>query len=127
MALPGRAVVAAAGLETLGVKCLDRVMVGRAERDMRALALEALVQIEPQRRLALRAEARAVPVFRAEHEAERRKWCSVEPHAGVEIAGFDADMVVHDDLQNLARCHALEISQSVQAEAFLENLAHAPR
>src|SRR5581483_9182721 len=73
MAMAGRAVVAAAGLEAFCVEFLDRGMVGRAERDMRALALQALVQVKPQRRLALGAEPRAILVFRAQHEAERRQ------------------------------------------------------
>src|ERR1700729_4278351 len=97
--MAGRAIVAAAGLEAVGVKLLDCGVVRRAERDMRTLASGALVQIEPQRRLALRSEARTALVLRAEHETERRQRRGIEPHTGVEIAYFDADMVVHDDLR----------------------------
>ena len=39
------------------VKLLDRGVVGRAERDMRAGAGRSLVQMQPERRLALRAQS----------------------------------------------------------------------
>src|SRR5580704_2971241 len=50
----GPAIVAAAGLDALAVEFLDRSMIRRAERDMGAGgALKTLVQIEPERGLAL--------------------------------------------------------------------------
>src|SRR5258708_18722544 len=95
----GGAVVAASGLDALGVELRDRGVVGRAERDMGAGALETLVQIKPERRLSLGPEARAGLVARTQDMAERRQRCGVEAHTGVEIAYFQSDVVVHDDLQ----------------------------
>src|ERR1700680_1797876 len=60
------AVVAASGLDALGVEFLDRRGVGRAKRDMGAGAPEILVQIEPERRLALGPEARGGLVARTQ-------------------------------------------------------------
>src|SRR5262249_45968263 len=54
--MSGSAIVAAAGFQALGMEFSDRGMVGCAKGDMRAAILQALLQIEPQRRLALRAE-----------------------------------------------------------------------
>src|SRR4051812_6753557 len=78
VAMTGGAVVATAGLQALGMKLFDGGMVGRAERDMGAIILQALVQIEPERRLALRPKTCAVLVLRAQHMAERRECCRVE-------------------------------------------------
>src|SRR2546426_11448045 len=61
------AIVAAAGLDALGVEFLHRVMVFRAEGDMGAIRLLALVQMQPERGRALRAEAGAAVVARAQH------------------------------------------------------------
>src|SRR5271155_3555421 len=80
------------------MKFPDRRMIGRAEREMRACARLPLVQIKPQRRLALRSETGAVGVARAQHKTERRQGCAIKTHAGVEIADFDSDMVVHGHL-----------------------------
>src|SRR5258707_2264920 len=67
------AVVAASGLDALGVEFLDRRVVGRAKRDMGAGAPEILVQIEPERRLALWPESRAGLVPPTHDIAERRQ------------------------------------------------------
>src|SRR3954463_4977842 len=55
----GAAIVAAAGAQARGMKFLDRGMVGRAERNMRAGADGLRAQIEPQRRRARGAETSA--------------------------------------------------------------------
>src|SRR5258708_25454109 len=81
----------------------DRSVVGRAERDVGAGGGNSLVQIKPQRRLALGPEARAALIPRAQDISERRQGCRVEAHAGIEIADFQSDVVVHDDLQLNAR------------------------
>src|ERR1700687_3698127 len=47
------AIVASAGLQSLCVKFLDRRVVGRAERNVRARAARPLMQIKPERRRAL--------------------------------------------------------------------------
>src|SRR6185437_2925247 len=47
MAMSGRAVVAATGLQALGVKLPDRGMIRCAKGDMRAGVFQPLVQIEP--------------------------------------------------------------------------------
>src|SRR5260370_1548550 len=48
----GAAIVAASGLQSRGVKLLDRGVVGRAERDMCAGTGPPFVGTKPQRRLA---------------------------------------------------------------------------
>src|SRR3954471_24379581 len=92
---PGAAIVAAAGLQALGMEFRDRGMVRRAERDMRTGA-RALVQMQPERGFALGAEARAGIIARAQHKAERRERGGIEAHAGVEICDASSDVVVHD-------------------------------
>src|SRR6185437_11567965 len=79
----GTAVIAAAGLQAVGMKALDRGMIGRAERDMRARAAALFGNIEPQRRLARRSKTRAAVVARAQHMAERRQSRRIEAHTGV--------------------------------------------
>src|SRR5439155_1245796 len=91
----------ASGLQSVGVKFLDRGVVGRAERDVRAGGGWPLVRIEPERRLALGAKSCAGSVARTQDESERRQCRRVEAHAGVQIADFQSDMVVHDDLRSL--------------------------
>src|SRR6266566_2043720 len=97
----GGAIVAASGLQSVGVKFLDRGVVGRAERDVRAGGGWPLVRIEPERRLALGAKTGAGSVARTQDESKRRQCRRVEAHAGVQIADFQSDMVVHDDLRSL--------------------------
>src|SRR6202011_1986588 len=99
----GGAVVAASGLQALAVEFPDRGMVRCAERNMGAGSGQSLMQIKPQRRLALRPKAGAAVVARAQDIAERRQCGSVEAHASVEISDFQAEMVIHDDLQSRAR------------------------
>src|ERR1700692_3769111 len=69
----GAGFVAAAGLHALGVEFLDRVMIFRAEGEVGAGSGRPLVQVKPQRRLALGPKTRAVFVFRAQDIAERRQ------------------------------------------------------
>src|SRR6185437_6810973 len=127
MPVASGAVVAAAGLQSLGMGFLDRGMVLCAEGDMGAGVLETLVQMQPQRRLTLRPEARTIVVFRAEYIAERRQRRGVEAHGGIEVTDFQSDMVVHDALRSArVKPRDLEISYSMQGDAFLENLALAP-
>src|SRR6185437_9842545 len=124
----GGAIVTAAGLEALGVKFLDRGMVRGAKGDMRAGVVQALVEVEPQRRLALRPEARAVRVLRAQDIAERRERGGVEAHRRIKVADFQSDMVVHDDLPLRARSsRPMEITYSIEPGMFLEILAHPAR
>ena len=78
------------------MKLLDRGVVGGAERDMGAGIGLALVKMQPQRRFALGAKARAAVVARAQYIAERRQRRGVEAHAGVEIANAQTDMIVHE-------------------------------
>src|SRR5881397_209254 len=85
-ARPGAAIVAAAGFQAFGVELLDRRMILGAERDMRRRSRRSLVQMQPERRRALRAKARAGIVARAQHKAERSERRRIEAHAGVEIS-----------------------------------------
>src|SRR4051794_39974774 len=62
-AMSGCAIVAAAGLQALGVKRLDRGMILGAECEMRARAVQPLVEVKPQCRFALRAETRTALVL----------------------------------------------------------------
>src|SRR6185369_8027655 len=94
----GSAIVAASRLHSLRVEFLDRGVIGRAERDVGAGRDGTLVRIKPECRLALRPKTRAGSVARTQHVSERRQRCRVEAHAGVEVADFQPDMVVHDDL-----------------------------
>src|SRR4030081_1822110 len=73
---------------------------------MAAGARKPLVQIEPQRRFALRSKPRAAFVARTQDISERRQCGRVEAHAGVESSDFQSDEVVHDDLQRMARSKA---------------------
>src|SRR3954465_13849733 len=57
LARAGAAIVATAALQALAMECLDRIMIPSAKRDMRAIGLPPLVQVQPQRRRALRSEA----------------------------------------------------------------------
>src|SRR5579864_3700358 len=98
----GAAIVAPAGLQALAVEFRDRRMIGGAERDMRAFALQTLVKIEPERRRALGPKAGAALVLRAQDVTEWRQRRIIEADAGVEIADLEADMVVHDDLHDIA-------------------------
>src|SRR5512140_3287315 len=84
----GAAIVAAAGLDALGMELPDRVMILRAKGDVSAGGRRALMRVKPQRGLALGPKARAVLVFRAQDIAERRQCRGIEAHAGVEIADF---------------------------------------
>src|SRR5262249_12080069 len=86
LARASAAIVAATGLDTLGVEFLDRVMVFRAEGDVRTACLLAVVQMQPQRGCALWAEAGAAVVARAQHEAERGGRCRIEAHRAIEVA-----------------------------------------
>src|ERR1700719_3192708 len=61
-----RAIVAASGLDAFAMEFSDRGMIGRAKGDMGAGAGISFVQIQPQRRLALRPKPRAARIFRAE-------------------------------------------------------------
>src|SRR5215218_5367629 len=56
---PRAAIVAAAGLQPLGMEFTDRGVVQRAERDMRPGAGSALVQMQPERGLVLGPKTRA--------------------------------------------------------------------
>src|SRR2546425_4576856 len=62
----GGAIVAASGLRSLRVEFLDRGVVGRAKRNVRAGSGWPLVRIKPQRRLALGPKTRAGSVARAQ-------------------------------------------------------------
>src|SRR5882757_2281920 len=64
LAMTRLAIVAAAGLQARGVKLLDRGMVRRAEGDMGAAIGLALVQMQPERGLALGAKTGAGIVAR---------------------------------------------------------------
>src|SRR6266404_6944884 len=98
----GAAIVAASGLQSRAVKLLDRGVVGRAERNMRAGRGRPLVGIKPERWLALGPKTRAGSVARTQDVPERRQCGHVEAHAGVEVADFQSDVVVHDDLRFLS-------------------------
>ena len=91
----GAAIVAAAGLQSFGMEFLDRAVIRRAERDMGAGAGSSLVQMQPERGLALGAKARAGIIARAQHKAERREGCRIEAHRGIEVSDAQSDMVVH--------------------------------
>ncbi len=97
------AIVAAAGLQALGMKHFDRGVIGRAKGDVGAGVGLALVQMQPERGLAFRPKTRAVVVARAQHITERRQRRGIETHAGVEISNAQSDVVVHDSLQCEAR------------------------
>src|ERR1700722_5484884 len=94
----GSAVVAASRLDAGGVKFGDGGVIGRAECDVAARGGRPVVQVKPQRRLALGSEARAGLVARTQRISERRQHGGIEPHAGVEVADFQSDMVVHGGL-----------------------------
>src|SRR5438552_3748906 len=96
----GAAIVAATGLQAFGVEFLDRGMIPGAEGDMGAGLRGALVQMQPERRRALRPKARAGIVLRAERITERGKGRGIEANTGVEIANAKSDVVVHDGLQS---------------------------
>src|SRR5258706_16301404 len=74
----GAAIVAASGLQSRGVKLLDRGVVGRAERNMRAGRGRPLVGIKPERRLALGPKTRAGSVARTQDVSDRRQNGRVE-------------------------------------------------
>src|SRR5689334_20283635 len=57
LARTGAAIVAAAGLEALAVKAFHGVMILGAERDVDAVGLAALGEMQPERRRTLRPEA----------------------------------------------------------------------
>src|SRR6202044_1110233 len=63
----------------------------------------ALVQIQPQRRLALRSEPRAAGILRTQDIAERGQCRDIEADAGVEIGYPDSDMVIHGRLHSFSR------------------------
>src|SRR5689334_7066236 len=88
------AIVASSGFDAVGVKFPDRLVLAGPERDVGA-ADASLMLVEPQRRFALRAETRAIFVAGAEDVTERGERRGIEADAGVEIADFDADVVVH--------------------------------
>src|SRR5947209_11131864 len=118
------AIVAAAGLQALGVKFLDRIMVGRAEGDVGACTVAVLAGVEPQRRFALGPKACAAVVARAQHIAQGFQGGFVETHAGVELFDLQSDVVVHGDLRSSARGGAVRRSPYlIPRDAFLENLA----
>src|SRR5436305_6306476 len=94
----GRAVVATAGLDALGMEFPDRGVIGSTEGGMRAFALLPLVQIKPERRFILRPEARAIVVARTQDITERCQCRGVKANAGIEIADFYSDVVVHEGL-----------------------------
>src|SRR5436305_12042153 len=54
---------------------------------------------KPQRRFALWPGARAIVIARAQDITERRESSRIEAHAGIEIADFYSDVVVHEGLQ----------------------------
>src|SRR5262249_57818482 len=90
-----RSVVLAACGEAALVEGVDAGAARRTERHVRARALRILRGVEPERRLALRAEARARGVARAALEAERLERARVEAHALVEIPDLETDVIVH--------------------------------
>src|ERR1700676_3293727 len=95
----GGAIVAASGLQSLSVEFFDRRVVGRAEGDVGPRSGRPRMRIKPERWLALRAKTGAGIVARAQHISKRRQGRGVKAHTGVEIADFQSDVVVHDDLR----------------------------
>src|ERR1700730_9007788 len=95
----GGAIVAASGPHALAVEFLDRGVVGRPERDVGTAAGRPLVRIQPERRVVLGPAAGAGFIALAKDISERRQCRRVKAHAGVEIADFQSDVVVHGDLQ----------------------------
>src|SRR5258708_13703485 len=67
----GGAVVTASGLHAFGVKFLDCRMIGCAELDMGPVPAKTLVQINPERRLALGPEPPPAVVPRTQHPPSR--------------------------------------------------------
>src|SRR5438132_9432745 len=61
-----------------------------------------LMRISEMRRVTLAVKTCAGSVARTQDVSERRQCCRVEAHAGVQIADFQSDMVVHDDLRSLS-------------------------
>jgi hypothetical protein len=76
----------------------DRGMIGRAQCDMAAGGGRSIVRIKPERRLAFVPEARAALVARTQDISKRRQHGGIKAHAGIEVADFQSDMVVHDGL-----------------------------
>src|SRR5262245_63474385 len=103
LARTGAAIVAAAALQALAVKLFHGVVVLGAEGDVGAVRFPSLVQMQPERRLALRAKAGIAVAAGAEHEAERSEHGGVEARAGVEIGNADSDVVVHGRLHCKSR------------------------
>src|SRR4051794_40304713 len=89
------AIVAATGLYALGVEFLDRGVIRRTERDMRARTFGILGKVKPQRRLAFGSKTRAAVVARTQVVSERLQRRLIEAHALVDIADFQSDVVVH--------------------------------
>jgi hypothetical protein len=75
------------------------------------------IRIKPQRRRVLGAETGAAVVARAQAISERRQRRCIEANAGVEIADFQSDVVVHDDLRFKAHGNARLGDQPIQCRA----------
>src|SRR5260370_289702 len=93
-ARPGAAIVAASGLQSVGVEFPDRWVVGRAERDVGAGKGWPLVRIEPERRLALGPKTRAGSVARTQHVSERRQASRQKRPPGARTPPFHPHMAL---------------------------------
>src|SRR5438874_1100680 len=92
LARTGAAIVAAAALQSFAVERLDRVVIAGTKCDVGAVGLAPLVQMQPERRFALRPEPGIAVAARAQDVAERRQNRGVEARGGVEVADAQSDV-----------------------------------
>src|SRR6202011_3276701 len=91
-------VVASAGGQPLRVEAIHGRPVGGTKSDVGADGGGALIRVEPQTRLARRAEAGVTVAAGVELGTERSQRAAVEADTGLEVPDLQADMVEHRDL-----------------------------